>query len=57
TLETHQSTEHPQSQLPLHASAAPESSELADALDDIDPDELTPREALDALYRLKNIDS
>ncbi|MFT5502137.1 MAG: DNA mismatch repair protein MutS [Woeseiaceae bacterium] len=57
TLETHQSTEHPQSQLPLHASAAPESSELADALDDIDPDELTPREALDALYQLKKIEN
>jgi DNA mismatch repair protein MutS len=25
------------------------------AMDDIDPDELTPREALEALYRLKNL--
>ncbi len=55
SLETHQAAEHPQSQLPLHAPAATESSELAGALEDIDPDELTPREALAALYRLKNL--
>ena len=27
------------------------------AVDEIDPDELTPRQALDALYRLKKIDT
>ncbi len=32
-----------------------EKSKLKGALDDINPDDLTPREALDALYRLKNI--
>ncbi|WMW79009.1 DNA mismatch repair protein MutS [Undibacterium cyanobacteriorum] len=30
-------------------------SELLDAIDAIDPDSMTPREALDALYRLKNM--
>jgi DNA mismatch repair protein MutS len=33
--------------------AAP--SAVEDALDTLDPDRLTPREALDALYRLKNL--
>ena len=33
--------------------AAP--SPLEDALDTLDPDRLTPREALDALYRLKHL--
>jgi DNA mismatch repair protein MutS len=55
-LETQKATEHPQSQLPLHAPAVAESNELADALQEIDPDELTPREALDVLYHLKKID-
>ena len=32
------------------------SSAIADELAAINPDELTPREALEALYRLKNID-
>jgi DNA mismatch repair protein MutS len=44
--------------LPLFAAAAePEvpTDRLASALDDIDPDSLTPREALDALYRLKRL--
>lgn len=43
----------------LHERAAPPpsaaSSALSDALSSIDPDELTPREALEALYRLKAI--
>jgi len=55
-LDTHQETEHPQSQLPLYAPATVEPDELARALEEIDPDELSPREALDALYRLKKID-
>lgn len=33
--------------------AAPKESEAEKALKDIDPDELTPKQALDALYRLK----
>jgi len=43
--------------LPLFAIAPePEASDpIAAALDDIDPDSLTPREALEALYRLKRI--
>jgi DNA mismatch repair protein MutS len=46
--------------LPLFASAAePErsSDSLRSALDEIDPDSLTPREALDALYQLKRLAS
>ena len=44
--------------LPLFATAAePEQAPdpLAEAVADIDPDALTPREALDALYRLKKL--
>jgi DNA mismatch repair protein MutS len=44
--------------LPLFASAAEQehvSDPLADALGEIDPDSLTPREALEALYRLKRM--
>jgi DNA mismatch repair protein MutS len=37
------------------AAAAPEPSALDRAVADIDPDALTPREALDALYRLKGL--
>jgi DNA mismatch repair protein MutS len=32
-------------------------SRIEDALREIEPDALTPREALDALYRLKKLDS
>jgi DNA mismatch repair protein MutS len=35
--------------------ATPAPSPLEDALGDLDPDSLTPREALDALYRLKKL--
>ena len=38
---------------PTPATAAP--SPVEDALGDLDPDSLTPREALDALYRLKKL--
>ena len=34
---------------------ASESSALKDQLDELNPDEMTPREALDALYRLKSL--
>jgi DNA mismatch repair protein MutS len=40
---------------PPEASAAPEPSPVDAALARIDPDALTPREALDALYRLKTL--
>jgi len=55
TLETHQVSEHPQAQLPLTAPVEEEQDELANALDEINPDDMTPREAMDALYRLKKI--
>jgi len=46
-------------QVDLFASAPPPvaatPSPVDDALADIDPDSLTPREALDALYRLKQL--
>jgi DNA mismatch repair protein MutS len=37
------------------APASPVEDALRDALDDIKPDELSPKEALDALYRLKKL--
>ncbi len=43
--------------LPLftaHAPAPPQKSKLEEALNNIDPDSLSPREALDILYKLKN---
>ena len=43
--------------LPLFAAAEPEAAAdpLAEALAALDPDQLTPREALDALYALKRL--
>ena len=43
--------------LPLFAAALPEQAPdpLLGALDDLDPDSLTPREALETLYRLKRL--
>ncbi|SCU74235.1 hypothetical protein CNECB9_1680001 [Cupriavidus necator] len=38
---------------PLAPALAPEQAALVDALADLDPDTLTPRAALEALYRLK----
>ena len=56
-LEAQQTSDHPQTQLPFAAPAEPESEPdyLAAALDDIDPDELTPRQALESLYALKKL--
>ena len=49
-------SEPPCAQLGLFdAPPAPGDAELLDAFDAIDPDALSPREALDALYRLKSI--
>ena len=58
TLENHSRvslTEPPSAQLGLFNTSppAPEDAKIMEALDAIDPDSLTPREALDALYRLK----
>jgi DNA mismatch repair protein MutS len=46
--------EHPQAQLPLNL-AGDAGYSLRNALEEIDPDELSPREALDMIYRLKKI--
>jgi DNA mismatch repair protein MutS len=54
SLETQQRVEHPQVQLPFSTSDDA-SDELGDAIDDIDPDSLTPRQALEAIYKLKKI--
>jgi DNA mismatch repair protein MutS len=59
TLEAHSVTATPQFDLfasaPPVTAAADEPDLLAEALQDIDPDALSPREALDALYRLKKL--
>ena len=64
-LENQQAAHHPQGDLFAQTSksnapnTAPigefEAFKLIDALDDIRPDELSPKEALDTLYRLKNL--
>ena len=41
--------------VPAAAVESPAMRELLDALDDLDPDALTPREALDQLYQLKRL--
>ena len=46
----------PQGQLPLAAPVKEQPDPLREALQEIDPDNLTPREALELLYRLKNLD-
>ena len=43
-----------QGELPLAVSAA-EPDPLREAIDAIDPDSMTPRDALDAIYRLKDL--
>jgi DNA mismatch repair protein MutS len=40
---------------PVAAAETPAMRELLDALDDLDPDALTPREALERLYQLKRL--
>jgi len=55
TLESQQRRDHPQAQLPFSIPAEPAPSPLDEALADIDPDSLSPREALDILYRLKDL--
>ena len=56
-LETQQA-EHaagPQGLLDFSADEAPPSDPVRRAVDELDPDSMTPREALEALYRLKNL--
>ena len=49
-------SEPPSAQLGLFdAPSAPDRAQLVEALDAMDPDALSPREALDALYRLKSL--
>jgi DNA mismatch repair protein MutS len=56
-LEAHQNEARAQVDLfaPPPEAPAPEQSAVDKALGTIDPDALTPREALDALYRLKKM--
>ena len=57
TLESQQAVQpnSPQAQLPLVVEEPDSSDELHDALDALDPDAMSPREALAALYKLKNL--
>ena len=57
TLESQQSqmAQNPQGQLALSVDEPAENDELRDALEALDPDTLSPREALAALYKLKDI--
>ena len=57
TLESLQSAhgESPQRQLDFAVADAVVDDELRGAIDALDPDAMTPREALDALYRLKDL--
>jgi DNA mismatch repair protein MutS len=57
TLESMQTanSDSPQGQLPLAMSSAiVETDALREILDDVDPDTLSPREALELIYRLKS---
>ena len=49
----HAETGMPQLSLQLGPEPSPVDESLLECLDEIDPDELTPRQALEALYRLK----
>jgi len=57
TLESLQTTqgESPQGQLPLTIEAPALDDALREAVDNLDPDTMSPREALAALYKLKEI--
>jgi DNA mismatch repair protein MutS len=57
TLESQRAAhvENPQAQLPLGPLADAGSDALREAVDDIDPDTMSPREALEALYKLKDV--
>ena len=58
TLESHQAalTDSPQAQLPLGPAAEePEADALREAVDALDPDAMTPLQALNALYELKQL--
>jgi DNA mismatch repair protein MutS len=56
-LESLQARQHdsPQGQLPLTVAETEFDDRLQIALDELDPDSMSPREALEALYRLKEV--
>jgi DNA mismatch repair protein MutS len=58
TLESQQAAQanNPQTQLDFSVEEAPEVDPVRQAVDALDPDSLSPREALDALYKLKKLD-
>lgn len=51
----HAESQMPQLSLPLGQEQAPENSPLTNAVEEIDLDELTPKQALDLLYHLKSL--
>lgn len=51
----HAESQMPQLSLQLEPEPEARNDPLKNALDDIDPDELTPKQALDLLYRLKSL--
>ncbi len=57
TLESQQSAnvQNPQGQLPFAHAREESYDELRNAVDDLDPDTMSPREALDMLYKLKDL--
>jgi len=57
TLESQQAThvESPQGQLDLSVEEPVEADPVRDAVDELDPDAMSPREALAALYKLKDL--
>jgi DNA mismatch repair protein MutS len=48
-------TDSPQAQLPLTVEEPQQEDPLRDAIRDLEPDSMSPREALEALYKLKEI--
>ncbi len=58
SLEPSLPSEHPQAKLELWIAAEPESDDLVgQEFDEIDPDTMTPRDALDFIYRVKKLRS
>jgi DNA mismatch repair protein MutS len=57
TLESMQTEqrENPQAQLPFDQPEPQVDNALRDAVDELDPDSMSPREALEALYKLKDL--
>jgi DNA mismatch repair protein MutS len=55
TLEAERATPSPQVQLDLVVPPPPADDDLRDAIERLDPDGLSPRDALAALYELKKL--